>query len=415
MRLGGTFNFGQPALAVQIPQGAAWYPPAGNYLTTLGGQTVIQYWDSVQFTWRNLGAPLASDPCWFSCDGTNMRMVNSSGIVQGVQITNAGSGAAANGIGSAATGVTVAIAAPATGVAATAYPIVGGALSTIAVTQAGSGFVVPPIILIDPPPPGGIQAVATATITAAGALNAVTVVNPGAGYTSVPNAYVMPQYLTNPGMGPPVNAVAPTSVIPPGALASPQPPWLPNFNWPLNVPLSGGALLTVGALTGSLTLTGVVMIQNGNGYLGTAIPAVSFVGIAGGVAATSIMALACQSLTITSAGVAYPTGTSQIVISDLGELVSGASVVGTTSFGVQVVNNDTLGPRPLRARAPTGAGTTIVSTVLEDPGFAFQIVPAVGILPVGGAAVTPPTSLAFITPVVGGITDVILVQPSTMP
>jgi hypothetical protein len=412
MKLGGTFNFGQPALAVQIPQGAAWYPPAGSYLTTLGGQTVIQYFDASQLTWRNLGAPLASDPCWFSCDGTNMRMVNSSGIVQGAQITNAGSGATANGIGSLATGVNVTFAAPASGVAATAYPIVGGALSTIAVTQAGSGFLVPPIILIDPPPPGGIQAVATATITAAGALSAVTVVNPGAGYLVPPNAYVMPQYLTNPGMGPPYNAVVPANAIPPGTLAGPQPPWLPNMQWSQNVPLSGGALLTCAALTGSLTLTGIVMIQNGNGYLGTAIPAVSFSGIAGGVAATSIMAMACTSITINTPGVAYPTASSQIIISDLGELVSGLATVGTTTFGVQVVNNDTLGPRPLRARAPTGAGTTIVSAVLEDPGFAFQIVPAVGIIPVGA---TPPTTLATLTAIVGGVTDVILVQPATMP
>jgi hypothetical protein len=397
-RIGGVFGIGTFPMCVQMAGGQVWYPPPGDYLVSGGSQTIFQYWDQLNLIWRNMATPIGGDPVVLSTDGFNIRMLNASGVVQGATITNAGSGAT-NGIGAAATGVSVSFgAAPANGVAAAAYPIVGGQIgSTITITNGGSGFVAAPLLLIDPPPAGGIQATATCTISSAGVINAVTVTNQGAGYLTVPNVYVIPQYGTYPGIGVPVNpAGAPATAIPPGALGTPQPPWFPNINWALNIPLSGGAVLTAGAITGSGTLTGLVMTNWGQGYTGTTIPTITITG-AGAAAATALMSMALQSLTITAAGAAYSVANNVF-----------DSTLGLVTAATAIINNDVVGPRCARGVAVASAGA-ITSTVIEDAGFGFQKVPAIGVLPAGG---TPPTTFATLTAVVGGVTDVSVLQPA---
>src|SRR5262252_927178 len=174
-RIGGFFPFPPNTLVIELGGGGAYYLPPGNWLVSTGFVTVLQWFNPLNEQW--VGTIPSTDPTYLSSDGANYRLVNMSGIVQAANITNAGSGGT-NGIGAAATGVSVSFgAAPANGQAASAYPIVGGALSSPTITQVGTGFVVPPLILIDPPPLGGIQAVAIATITTAGVLNAVSLIN----------------------------------------------------------------------------------------------------------------------------------------------------------------------------------------------------------------------------------------------
>src|SRR5215472_7694990 len=180
-RIGGAFPLALAQIIeggglMSLPGGGIFYPPPGQYLFTSGYTTVLEWWDPIQQQWRVYG-PVGARSLQITCDGYNMRIINASGIVTGANITNAGSGGV-NGIGATATGVTVSFgAAPSNGVAATAYAIVGGQInSTITITAGGSGYLVPPILLIDPPPPGGIQATAVCTISA-GAINAVTVTN----------------------------------------------------------------------------------------------------------------------------------------------------------------------------------------------------------------------------------------------
>src|SRR6516162_11639320 len=261
MRIGGAFQFGQGNVPVGLAGGEQWYLPPGNFYINLGNVTLLQVFDGINYVWRNVGYPGGNIQVT-SADGSNFRLVNMSGCIAGVSITNAGSGATVNGIGAAVNGVTIGFgAAPANGIAAQAYAITGGKLSGLTIAAGGSGFVFPPVLLIDPPPSGGIQATATCTISA-GAINAVTLQNAGAGYAAVPNAYVVPQYLLPPQAGPPVQAIPPASVIPPGNIAplsgslSSQPPFLPGVQWPAVV---GGAAITVNGLTGSGTLTGAVM------------------------------------------------------------------------------------------------------------------------------------------------------------
>lgn len=56
---------------------------------------------------------------------------------------------------------------------------------SIAITSAGADYTTAPTVVIAPPPSGGVQAVATATVNA-GAISAITVTNPGFGYTEAP-------------------------------------------------------------------------------------------------------------------------------------------------------------------------------------------------------------------------------------
>jgi hypothetical protein len=301
MRIGGAFPF-NPAgsFPVALGAGAYFYIPPGQYWMTLGPVTALQWWDPIAWSWR--GTLAAADHAFtVSCDGYNSRLINVSGAVTSITVGTAGSGGV-NGIGPTQTGSTVAFAAGA-GLTAKGYVIVGGALAAPTVTQAGSAFQAIPLILIDPPPAGGIQATAIATITAGGALNTVTLVNAGAGYTTPPNFYVIPQFLDYPGAPaiPGVIPNPPTPVapnFPPGLIAigpgGGSAAYIPqNFMQGLQgaFPFSSGALVTSGALTGSGTLTGIVITEAGSAY--AAAPAITFGGTSlGTAAATAVLGAA---------------------------------------------------------------------------------------------------------------------------
>lgn len=379
-RIGGPFNFGQIPQPVVLAAGGIYYPPPGNYLLSTGNVTVLQYFDPILQAWRIVGQP-NMDAIPIETDGSNWRFVNLSGVVIGASITNAGSGAV-NGIGAAATGVAVSFgAAPNPGWAPAAVPIVGGAISGLTIANAGSGFTVAPLILIDPPPPGGIQATATASINpSTGVISAVALVNAGAGYTSTPNVYVVPQSavygatplgLVNNPVNSPFYGLQPSGLV--GAT-------------------TGGASITANGTTGSGTLTGLVVTNYGSGYAGTTIPTITITG-AGAAAATAIMSMSLTALTITNGGVAF-----------------GAAPIWETSLGLITNfnnNNDAL-PRASRG-VTTLSGGVINTIVIEDPGFGFQKTPVAGTVMTGG---TPATTEATLTPVVGGITDTSFLQPA---
>ena len=393
-RIGGAFPLALAQIIeggglMSLPGGGIFYPPPGQYLFTSGYTTVLEWWDPIQQQWRVYG-PVGARSLQVTCDGYNMRIINASGIVTGANITNAGSGGV-NGIGATATGVTVSFgAAPSNGVAATAYAIVGGQInSTITITAGGSGYLVPPILLIDPPPPGGIQATAVCTISA-GAINAVTVTNQGAGYTSAPTVTVIPQFQYYAGGPSGSFAVAGVGIGGSSTAVSGTPGGsvLPN-----NVGLGSGAVLTVNAtLAGTGTVTGIVPVQQGVGYTGTTIPTITITG-AGAAAATAIMSMSLSSITITSGGVAYGTNTPMWSS-------NGGSIAKTN-------NNNALMMRQAFGGA-TLSGGAVNATTIDDPGFGFQTVP---LLTVTQSAGTPATTLANLTAVVGGINDVFILQP----
>lgn len=281
-RIGGAFSF--PLAQVQeggsrilLASGGVYYFPPGEYAVTTETHTQIEYWDGQSNTWQ-IFCPISSGT-YLSADGYNYRARNFYGAASLTTISNAGAATATNGIGSAINGVSAAVAASDTagGATITLQTIVGGSVASPTITQAGSGFLVPPLVVIDPPPVGGIQATAYAVLTAGGGISAITMVTVGAGYAATPTFYLIPQpavYQGAPTLGSAAGAIpAPGLVYPSNAVVGNQ-----------NTSATGAQLTSI-ALTGSGTLTGLVVVNAGGGYT-TASPAVTFTGGGAAIAAT---------------------------------------------------------------------------------------------------------------------------------
>lgn len=386
--------------ALLLQQGQAYPLPPGEYLVQTGDQTVIQVYDPVNGFWRNYSPPCSM--CQISLDGFNYRLINLSGCVVGAFITAAGS-AGTNGIGPLQTGVTITWgSAPSPGRVPSAYGIVGGSVPAPTVTQGGSGFLIPPLVFCDPPPAGGIQATFSSTISSAGVLTGVTQVNAGAGYTSIPQFYILPlpQYYQGAPQYPPVVGTSPpsaggaggASLYPPPGLINPANVWSAYPYQGNIVPGTGGALLTGNALTGSATLTGIVVTDYGFGYLGSTTPSITIAGITSATATPimSFAAIAAIGGTVTATG-GTTAVTGGVAISSLG---------GTSGQAQKQIDNTTFFPRPIRGTTNAAAG----SFVLEDPGFGLEG-GAVTVTYVGGATLATITNTQY-----GGRNDVSIIQ-----
>jgi len=389
-RIGGAFLFPTAQVAegggvITLPSGGIFYLPPGEYAVVTGATTVIQWFDPISQLWRGFQDP-AGDGQYISSDGFNYRLINVSGVVVGASITAAGSGGT-NGIGATATGASVTFTAPVSGQVnqtATAYPIVGGSVAAPTIAAAGSGFLVPPLIVIDPPPAGGIQATAVCTINSTGGIGSVTMINVGAGYTASPNFWILPQFGTYAG-GASGSFAAGTNPAPGLVFPGNAAPGNQNIG-------ATGAQLTTNVLTGSGTLTGIVIVNPGALYDGTHIPTVTIAGV-GAATATAIMSFCVTSVTLAAGGAGYG---------------AGAAPNWETSLGLVVAinNNNVFVPRPARGVTTVAAGA--VSTfAIEDNGFGLQKVPIVSVINTSAAAGTQATGTA----VVGGINDTSILQP----
>ena len=307
MRIGGSLPLNRAgSFPISLAGGGYSYLPMGNYLYQLGPNTQIQWFDPILSAWR-VAANQSSGGA-LTVDGYNYRIINVTGTIGVTTVTGAGSGAV-NGIGATATGVSVSYSAPAVlGRAARGFAIVGGSLPALNVAQAGSGFTALPLILIDPPPPGGIQATAICAITG-GAISSATLTNVGAGYTSIPNVYVVPQFLDFPGQlpfsftNPPVPPNFPPGQIAGGAGPSGVGGALPPQNWAYGLqiafPITSGALINFGAspvLGGSGTVTGITTSDGGQNYTAVA----QTVTVTGAGAATATVATPVAAVNDTS-------------------------------------------------------------------------------------------------------------------
>ncbi len=151
--------------------------PAGWYAIRTGPYTVIQQYDPITQTWRTIGGGVNGGGIeYIYSDGVNYRLANQNGCVVGVIITNVGSGYSATNPPTITT---------TTG--AVFKAIVGGAVSqTVTVTNGGVNYTYAPQVVISAPPAGGIQATGYCTLTS-GVVTSVTIVDQGAGYASTPN------------------------------------------------------------------------------------------------------------------------------------------------------------------------------------------------------------------------------------
>lgn len=188
----GTFPSprGQASIAFDLVGGSTRLIPPGTWLVTPGIYSCVQEYDPVQGQWIAPGGALGY-PQYVNSDGVSFRIANLCGTIVGATVTTAGSAY------TTAPTVTFTNAASA---AATA--IVGGAVSTtVTVTNGGSGYLWAPVVFCDSPPIGlGYQATMSCTISA-GAVNAVTVNNQGAGYSNVPNIYFLNDQRDTVGIG----------------------------------------------------------------------------------------------------------------------------------------------------------------------------------------------------------------------
>jgi hypothetical protein len=263
-KIGSGTPYGQAGIPITLASGGFFYPPSGQYYVQTDASSQVQWWDQSYQIWRVLVAVSQSGD--FSCDGVNIRIANITGAISVASFTN-GSGAT-NGIGQTATGVTLAVSASgANGRQATLFPIVGGNISAApTITNAGSGMAVQPLLIVSPPPPGGITAQFTCNMTAAGGINAVTNVVAGAGYLPgvVPTITVVPQLSGYAGSIPPPPATQAVFGSSTGT----------NYNWPSWQINNIGTfnvlpVLTLAAPTLSGQLTGVGLLDPGALYTGT--------------------------------------------------------------------------------------------------------------------------------------------------
>lgn len=339
--------------AVTLTAGETFIIPAGTYMVHPGPYTYLQWLDPASGLWKTMNTA-ATVPHAIDSDGANFRLANQTGCVVGALITTGGAGGP-NGIGATTASLTITSSG-----GPTFSPIVGGALSTSgapALLTTGSGYLFPPIVIIDAPPAGGIQATAFATLSGGflAASSPITFINQGAGYTSVPNITLV--------------------------------------NDPRDT-VGAGASVTGGALTGSGVLTGLLVTNHGNSFTASgAAPAITIVtGGAGWTTLPAATAIMNWCLTSGISGVSggtvftvspvFTSGTTSayyltynMTAPGVGSAPNaGSLVIGNPDYDIKL----TL-PRPARLTVVvSGAlvGTGANGFVLEDAGLGIQRVPS---------------------------------------
>jgi hypothetical protein len=338
----GTYGTPATANSLGVTMSGEFYAQIGNY-------SDLQFYDATLQIWRNYNG-YDGGPDTINSDGTNYRIMNSTGCPIGAAITNAGSGLT-NGFNT----VTVT---PSAG-GSTWNTIVGGAINTtVTITAAGANYTVPPILIVKPPATQGSTPFVPATMTctiSGGAINAVTVVNQGAGYVAAPTVVVVPQSGDVTG--------------------------------------NGGVLTVNATLAGSGQLTWMAPATNGTAL--TAVPTFTF-SPASTIAATAIMNFTVTGYTVTTAGAALG--------NSLPFLVTGVSANATataTAWTSPFTDNGLAIQRPARiVGTSTSGGAAQTGGVIMDGGYGFAGVPTLFVTPTN-----LPTTWPVLAATVGGTTD----------
>ncbi|MGE3582791.1 MAG: hypothetical protein AB7J28_15410 [Hyphomonadaceae bacterium] len=335
-----------------LGSGELFLIPPGQWMVSPGPYSFIQVLDPVTGLWRTTAQTPNGGARFVSSDGTNYRVANLSGCALGSFITNVGSGYTSAPTVTASAGSSAWTA------------IVGGAINTtVTIATAGAGYSHKPILLIEPPPAGGVQATAVAAVTA-GAISSVTVIDQGAGYTSAPRITVLPD--------------------------------------PRDTVTTQAALTT--ALTGSGTITAIVCTDPGTPL--TSVPTLTISGGGGASgAATVVMCFTATGFTVGAGGAAYGNAQPFLVQAVGGRVAGTAGAVVNPSTGVGLLT-----PRTgfITGTSEAGGAVTATGAVIEDGGL-FARVPS-GFVTAGGSGLA--TTVAQVTITVGGVNDVLYLQPA---
>lgn len=325
--------------------------PAGQFTIKPGVYTSIQLKDPVSGIWRNYSGAGAARQ--ISSDGVNYRLANLTGCAIGAIVTNVGSAYTSAPTVTASAGTSAWTA------------IVGGAInSTVTITTAGAGYTHPPVLVVSAPPPGGVQATATATVSA-GAISAVTVVNQGAGYAIAPTIQIIPD---------------PRDTI------------------------TTAAVLTVNStLAGSGTITAILCTDHGTPL--TAVPTLTITGGGGASgAATVVMCFAATGITVGAGGAAYGNAQPFMVLTGGGSNTSTPGAVVNPQVSTDLID---IRQANFTGTSTAGGAVTATNLVTNDAGL-FEAVP-LGFVIAGGTGLA--TTVAQVTITVGGITDTSVMFP----
>jgi hypothetical protein len=337
-----------PSNTIQLAAGQVFVPAAGWYYFKPGRVCNVQRYDPVGELWRYAGDELAAFNSFYF-DGTNVRIANTSGCVVGVQLTTAGSGYTTPPTVTAAAG------------SAVFQAIVGGAVSTAAtIAVAGSGYTYPPLLWIEQPPQPGIQATGYTTISS-GTISAVTITQQGAGYIFPPNVAVINDFRDTAG--------------------------------------SGGQVTV--ALTGSGTVTGVLVTNHGNPITSGTVPALTF--SSGSAAGTAIMNWGVQSVSISAAGAGYTSAAATVNATGTGGYITTTpSYLGAES----AVSLERYRPATLVV-STNSSGGLVTPVAIVDPGQ-YQSVPT----PAIDAAAQNYSTVGTLTFVMGGNPGAFYLSPA---
>lgn len=223
-----------PYGAVATPQLGTNNTLSGQYFLQVGPLTTLQVYDAGLNYWR--GIHVGRDSSFtISSDGTNYRLVNTTGCPVGAIVTAAGSGGTNGFYGYNQQRQAITIVNGATTIGNTVFtitPSAGGSLwnaivggmvnSTISLSgtvyqngpfggtgtsatgSGGSNYQAPPMIVFAPPPNQGAQPYvlpqAVCTISG-GAINSITMTQQGAGLLGLPQITVVPQFGDTQGGG----------------------------------------------------------------------------------------------------------------------------------------------------------------------------------------------------------------------
>ncbi len=339
---------------INLQSGAVWTPTAGTYIFKLGPQCVVQWLDQNSGLWRITDSGPNNHPTPIDVDGTNFRIVNMSGTINGINITNGGTGYVQ--------GDTVTFTAPAAGTpsrTAKGTMIIGGSLS-YTVTNGGTGYSNPVFVIQPPQLCGGTFGLCLPAYLASCTLTSGVISSPtggfaGAGYVTAPTITVI-------------------DAVPPG------------------VTPGTGAVITA-AVGGAGIWKGTVMTDYGAGYDGTHIPTLTFSTVAGASAAgTALPSMALKSVTIGGTNTSY---TANVLVE---------SSAGSGGVAVAPLNDEFVMPRQAFASSLTG-GSVLGAFVVEDAGIGFQTVPL--LKQVGNATADGSVTGTF-TAVVGGVNNSVL-------
>lgn len=333
---------------ISLPAGLGAFIPSGTWQITPGQYTDIQFRDPITNLFRSLSA--SASITTIGSDGYNWRLVNASGCPVGAFVTNVGSAYTSAPVVTSSAG------------SSTWTAIVGGAISqTVTVGTAGTGYTYPPMVLIAPPPAGGVPATATCVLSGAG-VGTITVVNQGAGYTTAPAVTF-------------VNDIRDTT---------------------------GAGAKATATLTGAGTITAVLLNDRGTAL--TAVPTLTFTGGGGSAAAaTVVMNFAATGFTVGTAGAAY--GNAQPFM-----VITGGGIVGGTAGAVvnPAISTGLFTPVQANITGVSTAGGAVTATgLVVNNGGSFQSVPTGFVLP-GGSGL--PTTTGIVTITVGGVTDTSILQ-----